>query len=188
MKKLFYTLVYTLVINFSWATISIETMIIDDILIEEKSYKESCEIIDAKIRKLDTEGSLYKGIIYMGPTRGNVYLHITKGRLLDVIKYFAEAANCKYAFNNEYIIIYPFALETIIININDQLAKNIGITDSNKNDIKQVQKLFTEFGIKLELDSIKVIDTSIMITSDEEKIKILNSYICLLKYGFKITK
>lgn len=187
MNNLFYTLICAIFMNFSWAT-SIENMIIDNILIEEKSYKESCEIIDAKIRESELKNSSYKGIIYMGSTRGNVFLHITKGKVLDVIKYFAEAANCKYLIENDYILIYPFAQETIIINLDDEFAKKIGITANNKNDTKHIQKLLKEFGVELELDAIRVIENSILITSDEEKIKILNSYVCLLKYGWKISK
>lgn len=188
MKNIIYLLIFSIIINFARATTSMDKIIIDDILIDEKSYKESCEIIDAKIRELDISKSIYKGIIYLGPLRGNVFLHITKAELLDVIKYFAEAANCKYTIENGYILLYPKAQETIIIDVNDELAKKIGITPINQNDTEKILKLFMEFGIQLEIDSIKLINKTILITSDLEKIKILKSCECLFKYGFKITK
>lgn len=188
MKQIIFAMIFSMGANILWASVNVESVVIDDILIENKNYKESCEIIDAKIRQSGIEGSSYKGIIYMGPARGDVFLHVTKGKVLDIVKYFAEAANCKYVIKDNVILIYPFEQESVIINFQDELAKKMGITAENKNDIKHIQKLFNDFGIELESDAIKIVGDSIVVTSDEEKIKILNSYVCLLKYGWKISK
>ena len=174
--------------NFSWASVNLETVVIDEIFIENKNYKEACEIIDAKLRQSGIEGSPYRGIIYMGHVGGNVFLHITKGKVLEVVKLFAEAANCKFVIKENVIVIYPFAQVSVIINFRDELAKKMGITAENKNDIKHIQKLFNDFGIELEHDAIIVVGDSVVVTSDEEKIQILNSFACLLKYGWKISK